>query len=220
MRCVELARAAEAEGGDWREAINFVRGVAPHALAAHVGRPIARGSCGTRGRTGTFIGIACPEAALARLTHLRQTGRLQVHAGRVDSLQLEPAGVARPLATARGGRTYGARSSIASSTAPAPTTISPARGIRCCDRLLREGLAIPDAHGLGLRTGRHGAVIDAEGWPATNLHYVGPMLRADHWEATAATELAVHAQRLADHLCVSDRAVLTDRQPRARGRND
>ncbi len=52
----------------------------------------------------------------------------------------------------------------------------------------------------GLRTGRHGAVIDAEGWPATNLHYLGPMLRADHWEATAAMELATHAQRLADHL--------------------
>jgi hypothetical protein len=43
-------------------------------------------------------------------------------------------------------------------------------------------------------------VIDAEGWPATSLYYLGPMLRADHWEATAAAELAAHAQRLAEHL--------------------
>ena len=73
--------------------------------------------------------------------------------------------------------------------------------------LVRDGLAVPDAHGLGLRTGRHGTMIDAEGWPATNLHYVGPMLRADHWEATAAAELAVHAQRLAELLRADREAV-------------
>jgi hypothetical protein len=27
------------------------------------------------------------------------------------------------------------------------------------------------------------------------------MLRADHWEATAVTELRGHAERLAHHLC-------------------
>ena len=73
--------------------------------------------------------------------------------------------------------------------------------------LVRDGLAVPDAHGLGLRTGRHGTMIDAEGWPATNLRYVGPMLRADHWEATAAAELAVHAQRLAELLRADREAV-------------
>jgi len=46
-------------------------------------------------------------------------------------------------------------------------------------------------------------VIDDEGWPATNLHYLGPMLRADHWEATAAQELARHASQLATYLSTS-----------------
>jgi hypothetical protein len=32
------------------------------------------------------------------------------------------------------------------------------------------------------------------------LFYLGPMLRATHWEATAATELRDHAARLAAHL--------------------
>jgi uncharacterized NAD(P)/FAD-binding protein YdhS len=33
--------------------------------------------------------------------------------------------------------------------------------------------------------------------PGPHLFYVGPMLRADLWEATAASELPVHAERLA-----------------------
>jgi hypothetical protein len=32
------------------------------------------------------------------------------------------------------------------------------------------------------------------------LFYLGPMLRAGHWEATAATELRNHADQLARHL--------------------
>jgi uncharacterized NAD(P)/FAD-binding protein YdhS len=199
-----LAQIAEAEGGDWREAINFVRGVAPTLWQ--------RMSEADRSQ---FLRHArpywdvhrhrLPEAALARLTHLRQTGRLQVHAGRLESLQLEATGVAvrwRPR-----GRTaleYTVVDRVVNCTGPdydLTRTQDP-----LLRSLVRDGLAVPDGHGLGLRTGRQGAVIDAEGWPATNLHYVGPMLRADHWEATAAAELAAHAQRLADHLCTHDDA--------------
>jgi uncharacterized NAD(P)/FAD-binding protein YdhS len=56
---------------------------------------------------------------------------------------------------------------------------------------------LPDPLGLGLRTGPECAVIDADGWPGPHLFYVGPMLRADRWEATAAQELRVHAEQLA-----------------------
>jgi uncharacterized NAD(P)/FAD-binding protein YdhS len=58
-------------------------------------------------------------------------------------------------------------------------------------------LCVPDTFGLGLRTGPKGAVIDADGWPGPHLFYVGPMLRADHWEATAVGELRTHAEALA-----------------------
>ena len=205
MRAVrELARTAEAEGGDWREAINFVRGVAPTLWQRMSATDRARFLRHARPYWDVHR-HRLPEAALARLTYLRQTGRLQVHAGRIDSLQLEPAGIGvrwRP----RGGSDlrHTVVDRVVNCTGPdydLARTRDP-----LLRSLLREGLAIPDAHGLGLRTGRNGAVIDAEGWPATNLHYLGPMLRADHWEATAAAELAAHAQRLADHLCTSDRA--------------
>jgi uncharacterized NAD(P)/FAD-binding protein YdhS len=66
--------------------------------------------------------------------------------------------------------------------------------------LLSQGLATPDALGLGLRTSAYGAVVDSRNRVASNLYYIGPMLRADHWECTAAQELRVHAERLAHHL--------------------
>jgi uncharacterized NAD(P)/FAD-binding protein YdhS len=126
----DLAQIAEAEGGDWREAINFVRGVAPTLWQ--------RMSEADRSQ---FLRHArpywdvhrhrLPEAALARLTHLRQTGRLQVHAGRLESLQLEATGVAvrwRP----RGRGPARIPSSTASSTCTVPTTTSARTRDRCC----------------------------------------------------------------------------------------
>ena len=42
--------------------------------------------------------------------------------------------------------------------------------------------------------------MDASGRASEHLYYLGPMLRADHWEATAATELRDHAEQLAAHI--------------------
>ena len=203
----DLAQIAEAEGGDWREAINFVRGVAPTLWQ--------RMSEADRSQ---FLRHArpywdvhrhrLPEAALARLTHLRETGRLQVHAGRLESLQLEATGVAvRWRPRGRVDLAHSVVDRVINCTGPdydLARTRDP-----LLRSLVRDGLAMPDPHGLGLRTGRNGAVIDDEGWPATNLHYLGPMLRADHWEATAAMELAGHAQRLADHLSAGSPDLVT-----------
>jgi uncharacterized NAD(P)/FAD-binding protein YdhS len=71
--------------------------------------------------------------------------------------------------------------------------------------LVQCGLCVADTLGLGLRTGPNGAVIDADGWPGPHLFYIGPMLRADHWEATAAHELRGHAEKLAALLATERR---------------
>jgi uncharacterized NAD(P)/FAD-binding protein YdhS len=70
--------------------------------------------------------------------------------------------------------------------------------------MLASGLAVPDALGLGWRTGAHGALVDRDGRTAAHLFYLGPMLRAEHWEATAVGELRIHAQRLAAALVQID----------------
>ena len=66
--------------------------------------------------------------------------------------------------------------------------------------LRAASLVSEDALNLGLRTARYGACVDAQGRSSEHLYYLGPMLRADHWEATAATELRDHAEKLAAHL--------------------
>ena len=43
----------------------------------------------------------------------------------------------------------------------------------------------------------------ADGGASEHLYYLGPLLRAAHWEATAATELRNHAEHLAQHLVAS-----------------
>jgi uncharacterized NAD(P)/FAD-binding protein YdhS len=193
------------EGGDWREAISFVRSVAPTLWQRMSREDRARFLRHARPYWDVHR-HRLPEAALARLTHLREIGRLKVHAGRIESLRLSPSGVVvrwRPRGRTEFEETAVDR--VINCTGPdydLARTRDP-----LLRSLVREGLALPDAHGLGLRTGRCGAVIDAEGRPATNLHYLGPMLRAEHWEATAAAELAVHAQRLAELLRADREAV-------------
>jgi uncharacterized NAD(P)/FAD-binding protein YdhS len=72
--------------------------------------------------------------------------------------------------------------------------------------LLDAGLAVPDPLGLGVKTGPNGALFDVDGWSGPHLYYLGSMLRADHWEATAAAELRVHAEQLAIALTAQERS--------------
>jgi uncharacterized NAD(P)/FAD-binding protein YdhS len=76
-------------------------------------------------------------------------------------------------------------------------------GVPLLESLRNAGLVCEDALSLGLRTARHGACVDAQGRPSEYLYYLGPMLRAGHWEATAAAELGNHAEQLAAHLAAS-----------------
>jgi uncharacterized NAD(P)/FAD-binding protein YdhS len=66
--------------------------------------------------------------------------------------------------------------------------------------LLAQRIATSDKLNLGLRTGASGGLLDARGRENENVYYVGPQLRADHWEATAAQELRSHAERVAARL--------------------
>jgi uncharacterized NAD(P)/FAD-binding protein YdhS len=72
--------------------------------------------------------------------------------------------------------------------------------MRLVRSLIASGVALADPLGLGVVTDELGAIIDANGRAAPNIHYVGPMLRARYWEATAVPELRAHAERLARHL--------------------
>lgn len=78
--------------------------------------------------------------------------------------------------------------------------------VQLCD----EGLVQPDPHGLGLRVDGRLAVKSVEGVASSWLSYVGPMLKADFWEATAVPELRQKAKllacRLAEDFCLESSA--------------
>lgn len=71
---------------------------------------------------------------------------------------------------------------------------------RLVQHLLARGFITPDELGLGLHVQGDGAVIESDGTTSTWLSYIGPMLKAMHWEATAVPELRRHAHRLARRL--------------------
>jgi uncharacterized NAD(P)/FAD-binding protein YdhS len=198
-----LANEAEQMGGDWREAITFVRNMAPTIWQRLPERDRVRFLRHVRAYWDIYRHRLPPEL-IQKIDTLRNSARLTIHAGHIKQFiarddRIE--GVWRPrgskqLRTQQFDRVInctGPDYAIARSTEP------------LWSNLVQCGLCVPDTLGLGLRTGPNGAVIDADGWPGPHLFYVGPMLRADHWEATAAHELRGHAEKLAALLATERR---------------
>ena len=195
MAVRELADDAEARGGDWREAITRVRGCVPDIWENLEHRERRRFLRHVRVYWETRRHRMPPEFA-RRIGDLLREGRLEVRAGTVDELRPDGERIAVRW-RARGQRE--------------PGQFKVDRVIECTgsdnrlqyttDALWRQlqesGLAIPDTLGLGPCTGPHGALIDAAGRCAQRLFYLGPMLRAAYWEATAVGELRERAEALA-----------------------
>jgi uncharacterized NAD(P)/FAD-binding protein YdhS len=140
-----------------------------------------------------------PKETLAKLTQHRERQRLYVEAGRL--LKFENAdGQVRVTWRPRGAEETRTLlvDKVVNCTGPDHNVRR--SGDPLMQSLVAQGLVTPDAHQLGIHTGAYGAVVNELGHPASHLFYVGPLLRADHWEATAAHELRGHAERLASYL--------------------
>jgi uncharacterized NAD(P)/FAD-binding protein YdhS len=203
MTAREMAREVENRGGDWREVVTFIRHLAPalwRRLPPIEQRRFVRH---LQAHWDTHRHRLPPQLA-ARIASLRQSGRLRVNAGRIDSVM--PAGEQLRVSWQRrgGGASCLTADLIVNATGPDYALE------RSTDPLLMSlraaGLVSVDTLKLGLRTARFGACVDSQGRTSDRLFYLGPMLRADHWEATAAPELRNHAEQLAAHLI--DRRVL------------
>lgn len=60
--------------------------------------------------------------------------------------------------------------------------------------LAQQGRLLPCPLGLGLKVDSQYRLLDAQGQGQRGLHYLGPLLKASHWEATAVPELRIHAR--------------------------
>ena len=194
----QLAREAERCGGDWREAVTLVRRQAPGLWTSLSARERARFLRHARAYWDIHR-HRVPDIVSSRLDALRSSGQLTVHAGRLASLDAVGDGV-RATWRVRGSAELRSlhAAEVVDCTGPDYQVARSAEPL--WKSLLARGLAIPDEHNLGIRTGAGGALVGRNGSESNCVFYVGPMLRADHWEATAVGELRMHAEQLARRL--------------------
>jgi uncharacterized NAD(P)/FAD-binding protein YdhS len=193
-----LTRTVQAQGGDWREVITRLRPAVPqlwHGLGEAERRRFLR-------HVRAYWDVhrhRMPPACAERLRTLIGSGQLVVHAGSVQ--QLRAAGDRLVVTWRRRGSSMSELLHV-EQVVECSGTERRLHGTRdpLWRQMLEVGLATADANGLGLRTGPHGALIERDGRTSGNVFYLGPMLRADHWEATAASELRARAEALAAHL--------------------
>jgi uncharacterized NAD(P)/FAD-binding protein YdhS len=190
-----LQKEIERQHGDWRDAVNVARQAAPslwHRLSLVERARFLR-------HVRTYWDIhrhRMPPEIAARLRAMRDAGELQVHAGNVLSMSPEGEHI-RVQWRERGSQAI--QSLLVDRVVNCAGTDR--RLAQTSDPMLQslmiDGLVAPDPLGLGWRTAEHGALIDSNGVVAQHLFYLGPMLRAQHWEATAVGELREYAEGLA-----------------------
>jgi uncharacterized NAD(P)/FAD-binding protein YdhS len=190
--------AAETSQGNWREAIAFVRELAPsiwQRLAVAERRRFLR-----HVRPYWDIHRHRLAAGVAPILQgLVRNGQLQIHPARL--LSLEPVGRQMRVALRPRGQRLPAHllvDRVINCTGPNYDLANTRDPLPRC--LLAQGTAVRDPLGLGLVTDEFGALVSSSGRATAGIYYVGPMLRATHWEATAVAELRHQAARLARHL--------------------
>ena len=199
-----LVRDVVRLGGDWREVVTYLRTLAP-ALWQRLAPAERRRFLRHVQSLWDAHRHRLPPQVAARVAELRESGRLEVGAGRIEELAAEGARL-RVTWRPRGAATSRTRVVDALINATGPDYALK----RSEDPLLRAlrsgGLVSEDELDLGIRTDLDGACVAADGTVSDRLFYLGPMLRAVHWEATGATELRNHAERLALRLRRADDA--------------
>lgn len=193
-----LARDVAHLGGDWREVVTFIRNLAPgiwQRLPEVERRRFLR-------HLQSYWDIhrhRLPPQLAASTDGLRRSGRLEINAGRIDEL-LPDGDRLRVRWRPRGSAHASTLVADAVINATGPDYSLKRSRNPLLKSLRSDGWVSEDELDLGLRTAANGACVAVDGRAGEQLFYLGPMLRASHWEATAATELRNHAEQLARHL--------------------
>ncbi|AJX30534.1 FAD/NAD(P)-binding protein [Burkholderia oklahomensis] len=194
----EAVRDALRGGGDWRDVIGSLRAATPalwRQLSSDERRRFLR-------HVRPYWDVhrhRCAPGPAARLQAEVGRGGVVVMAGRVTGYTEHARGVG--VAVRRRGATVDERlevGAVVNCTGPAPDFS--ARAGSLLGNLYAAGLIVPDAIGMGFEIAEDGAVRGRDGSPSAWLRYVGPLLQARDWEATAVPELRQYVKRLADTL--------------------
>jgi uncharacterized NAD(P)/FAD-binding protein YdhS len=196
--CRDIAREVESLGGDWREAVSFIRSLVPELWRQLPHAERQRFVRHLQVHWDTYRHRLPPQLS-ERIENLKRSGKLRIHAGRI-----------RDVTAVQGGlrvswRPRGSGTSREMTVGMVVNATGPNYNIeRSIDPLVKSlrsaGLISSDALKLGIRSARFGACVDAQGRVSRQVYYLGPLLRAEHLDVTAAAELSTHAEQLAAHL--------------------
>lgn len=135
-------------------------------------------------------------SAYATLSDMIASGQLDQQAGRVIAAERCASGVELWWTPRQGGGTghFGADLVINCS---GPSSVIDASTSPLMARLADAGRLVACSHGLGLMVDERYRLLDARRQPQAGLFYLGPLLKAQFWEATAVPELRRHAAAVA-----------------------
>ena len=191
----QAVRQRMEQGGDWRDVVNSLR---PHTADIWQRLPLAERRRFLR-QAVAYWDIhrhrLAPVAHL-RLTQMLKSGQVEALAGYVQAYATDAAGVTVMLRERGAGKTRQIR------VAKVVNCTGPNYDITRMDapliaQLRDEGYIKQDDLKLGFEVDGDYHVIDSQGQAASDLFYLGPMLKARFWEAIAVPELRGHARRLA-----------------------
>lgn len=199
------AAQAHAEGHDWRDVMANLRGCTPRLwqrLSTHERSQFLRHlqPWWDTHRHRLAPGIHC------RLQASLRAGQVELHAGRLSEIQRRDDGLLdiawRPRGAAPGVLAHRRVAAMVNCTGPSARVghaVQTAPGSLLA-ALQAQGRLSVDELGLGLRVDEQHRLLDGEGRPQPGLHYVGPMLKAQFWEAVAIPELRVRARSVAEQV--------------------
>lgn len=195
----KAVREHEAKGGNWRDIFHAIRDSTPSLWQELSSKDKTR-----------FLRLLsafwevhrhqCPQETLGRIEALIASGKLIQHRGTIVSV--EAVGERARMGLAARQRHAATRWVDADHILDAT---GPARDIETIrhplvQNLLRRGFIKADPHRLGAETSADYRAVGRDNKPSPWLHIIGPMLRARYYEATAVSELRLHAASLASRI--------------------
>lgn len=191
----QAADSALLEGHDWRDIWVALRAHTPALWQALPPRKRAQFLRHLQALWDVHRHRAAPQA-LAPLHQAQREGRLALEAGRLLAVTAEANRVRLQWRRRIDGRlNHFEATRVFNCTGPS-NRIDDDRSPLFAD-LQRHGQLLPCPLGLGVAVDEHYRLLDGTGKPQAGLFYAGPMLKSQHWEATAVPELRVHARRAA-----------------------
>jgi uncharacterized NAD(P)/FAD-binding protein YdhS len=190
------ASQAQAEGRDWRDVMASLRSCTPalwQALSEDDRRRFLRHLTPWWDTHRHRLAPGIHRRLSAAIT----AGQVEVAAGRVQRIEPAARGGWQVFWQARGDTALRRREVAAVLNCTGATTGLARTQVPLLAAWRDQGWLCADALDLGLRVDAQHRPLARDGQAQGGLYYVGPMLKAQHWEAIAIPELRRHAAEVA-----------------------